>query len=181
MMLLALASVHALAQQPVMDTTTMNAQADTVSDRLGARFVVGGIYAQGDRFRIYKNYYGGFGSEKLLDFSAEFWGMQVGAHLPVGAQVDFIAMAQYTMFPGWSFTTSVPDYTAPRLNFEWQMVDRTVRVPGSTFIGLRFGIQVFTRSNNLGDLLSATRGLQRQFWRRRVCKLPRSSAIHCWR
>lgn len=153
---------YAPAQWSGVDTTAVKAQQGIEQERLGARLVFGGVYAYGAR------YYSVQDPKSQLDVQPKFYGVKVGALFPIGVRLDFEVVGECTMFPGWSFTTYVPDYGTFDPTFGWQMIARNSTVPSSAFTGLRMGVRFYPRCFRSDRLVASIRSLKRQLWKRRV-------------
>lgn len=126
---------HVHAQQPVIDTTTISPGQSVEHARLGARFVLGGIYA-----------YGGHAVHDSSDVHPTYYGVRAGALIPVGANFDLMVAGEFLKFPGWSYTT----YTNVSNPYLWgsipEMEARPTKVLNSKLAGARFGFRVYARS-----------------------------------
>lgn len=147
----------ALGTQYVGDTTSINSQQSINRDKLGARFLVGGVYAFAD------------GAVRgLVGVRPEYYGGRVGALLPFGAQVDFMLLGEFTMSPGWTYTTNAYDYSSSSSSWNLAMQTRYDRVPSSNYIGFRMGLRIYPRFIKHDALIALARGLQKPLWRQRV-------------
>ncbi|MEZ4757664.1 MAG: hypothetical protein R2817_12620 [Flavobacteriales bacterium] len=149
-------TMHVLAQTTKVDTTTTRSQPEVRRDRLGARFFISGVYALAlDEV------------DRSMNIRPEYFGSRVGALLPVGAQLDILAVSEFSKLPEFSFTSSGIDYTvfAP---YGYKYVPVTKTIPDSFFASFRIGIRLYARYRKTDVLVSSIKAIRRDTWKTKV-------------
>jgi len=132
------------AQDTLQQQYTTPLDSPETRQRLGARFLIGGTY-----------------TSPVDDVSSHpIYGVRVGGLIPITANTDLIAGAEYFLFPGWSYETNYA--RSPLGGIDYYTFYTTV--PDSRLYGLAFGFRAYVRNYEPDSLVASMSSS--------LCKLP---------